>query len=548
MTDRCKGLALPNSYLMTARSDRKTITSGVRNMFNRVINLLPMGAMAFSIFFLTSTRLSAMPSIDYQDDINQVTNVNQLRDVSPTDWAYEALRSLVDRYGCIVGFPDRTYRGSQAVTRYEFAAGLNSCLNQIERLIASSEAIAREDLDTLNRLTREFEAELATLSGRVDNLESRTAFLEDNSFSTTTKLNAEIVNYILGTFGDEKPDGSDVDDQINVSSRIRLNFDSSFTGRDTLRVRLQARNVTSPAEAGGANALALNFEGNNENNVELNDLYYIFPIGDRITALVGTNGVDVDEIFQVAPTMGLVYDSLTLANNFNTLIYGNGISGGAGIGATVELVDWANVDIGYWANDPANPDEGSGLFNGNYAAGANLNLTFLDDRLNIALAYLRGYQGEGSGYDLAGFVGTEAATDPFEDRANSSDNFGVATSFRAIERLSIGGFFGYTTASTIDDNADADILAWSAYATFTDLLKEGSAFLVTFGQTPTLVDSEGNAVNDDEDSPYLLSLEYQYNLNDNIQITPGGYVLFNPNGNSNNDNIYVGTIRTIFRF
>ncbi|MGK7914955.1 MAG: S-layer homology domain-containing protein, partial [Prochloraceae cyanobacterium] len=52
-------------------------------------------------------------------EFNQVTNVNQLRDVSPADWAYEALRSLVDRYGCIVGYPDQTYRGGKALSRYE---------------------------------------------------------------------------------------------------------------------------------------------------------------------------------------------------------------------------------------------------------------------------------------------------------------------------------------------------------------------------------------------------------------------------------------------
>ena len=91
------------------------------------------------------------------DSLSQVTNVNQLRDVSPTDWAYEALRSLVDRYGCIVGYPNQTYRGNRALSRYEFAAGLNACLNQIERLIASSEAITREDIDTLNRLVQEFD-------------------------------------------------------------------------------------------------------------------------------------------------------------------------------------------------------------------------------------------------------------------------------------------------------------------------------------------------------------------------------------------------------
>ncbi|MEM8780351.1 MAG: iron uptake porin, partial [Cyanobacteria bacterium P01_G01_bin.49] len=57
--------------------------------------------------------------------MSQVTNISELQDVSPTDWAYEALRSLVERYGCIVGYPDRTFRGNRATSRWEFAAGLN---------------------------------------------------------------------------------------------------------------------------------------------------------------------------------------------------------------------------------------------------------------------------------------------------------------------------------------------------------------------------------------------------------------------------------------
>ena len=538
-------------------------------MFNNLTNTLPMGAMTLSVLFSTcnlgaakAQSTIAIPSSS-DDNMGQVTNVNQLRDVSPNDWAYEALRSLVDRYSCLAGFPKRTarageetspdvssqtYRGSQPLSRYEFAAGLNSCLNQIERLITSSEAVVREDLDTINRLTTEFESELATIGGRIDSLETRTAFLEDNQFSTTTKLNAEIVNYLLGTFGDEKPDGSDVDDQITFSSRIRLNFDSSFTGEDRLRVRLQARNVTSPAIAGGANSLALNFEGDSGNNVEISDLYYIFPVTERITATVGTNGIDVDDIFDVVPTMGVAYDALSLYSAYNNLIYDNGNGGGAAIGADIEFLETVNLQVGYWATNSADPDSGNGLFNGNYATGANLNIALLDERLNLALAYLRGYQGQGSGYDLGGFVGTDAVTDPFEDRANSSNNYGFASSFRIFEPLSIGGYFGYTTASSVSDDGDADILTWNAYLTYTDLLKEGSTAIISFGQPPTLVDSNDNAVAEDEDAPYLLNIEYQYSLNDYIQITPGGYVLFNPNGNSDNDTIYVGTIRTIFRF
>jgi hypothetical protein len=111
----------------------------------------------------------------------QVTNVNQLRDVEPTAWAYEALRSLVERYGCIVGYPDRTYRGDRALTRWEFAAGLNACLNVMERLIQEGIAVVREDLEKLKRLMQEFEAELAALGARVDNLEARVSFLDITS-------------------------------------------------------------------------------------------------------------------------------------------------------------------------------------------------------------------------------------------------------------------------------------------------------------------------------------------------------------------------------
>lgn len=72
---------------------------------------------------------------DRQNNVEQVTNVNQLKDVAPTDWSYDAIRSLSERYGCISGFPDGTYRGDRPITRYEFAAGLNSCFEQIERSV-----------------------------------------------------------------------------------------------------------------------------------------------------------------------------------------------------------------------------------------------------------------------------------------------------------------------------------------------------------------------------------------------------------------------------
>ncbi|MGL5064872.1 MAG: iron uptake porin, partial [Microcoleus sp.] len=80
--------------------------------------------------------------------MSQVTSVSQLSDVQPTDWAFQALQSLVERYGCIVGYPDGTYRGNRALTRYEFAAGVNACLDQVTKLIGASTAnfVTKDDL------------------------------------------------------------------------------------------------------------------------------------------------------------------------------------------------------------------------------------------------------------------------------------------------------------------------------------------------------------------------------------------------------------------
>lgn len=150
---------------------------------------------------LTPVGVSDLEDGEYMD---QVTSVTQLSDVQPTDWAFQALQSLVERYGCIAGYPDGTYKGNRAMTRFEFAAGLNACLDRITELIAAatSNLVTREDLAVLQRLQEEFSAELAALRGRVDSLEARTSELEANQFSTTTKLNGEVLFWLSDTWGE----------------------------------------------------------------------------------------------------------------------------------------------------------------------------------------------------------------------------------------------------------------------------------------------------------------------------------------------------------
>ena len=211
---------------------------------------------------------------DNQNSLSQVTSVSQFSDVQPTDWAFQALQSLVERYGCIAGYPSGVYRGNRALTRYEFAAGLNACLDRVNELIATATAdlVTKQDLATLQRLQEEFSAELATLRGRVDSLEARTAELEANQFSTTTKLVGEAIFAITDNFG------SNDNNNTVFQNRVRLNLQTSFTGKDTLNTRIAAGNAIGLTLPDGT------FEGtqtfnitNTDNSAIIDWLSYYYP-------------------------------------------------------------------------------------------------------------------------------------------------------------------------------------------------------------------------------------------------------------------------------
>jgi Carbohydrate-selective porin, OprB family/S-layer homology domain len=500
-----------------------------------------------------------------QDNQSQVTNVNQLRDVSPTDWAYEALRSLVDRYGCIAGFPNQTYRGDQALTRYEFAAGLNSCLNQIERLIASnSSGVDQEQLDTINRLQQEFEAELATLGGRVDEIESRTAVLEDSQFSTTTKLKGEAIFSVSDAFGGGVDDGDDnddndedINDEITLSDRVRLNFDTSFTGEDRLRARLQAGNITEYGDVTGTNSARLGYEANNGNDIELADLHYRFPVGEKADVWVGTQGLDLDDVFNTNNPQ--LADSGTGAlsrfSRYNPLLF-RGVEG-AGAGVNLDIIeDKVGVNVAYLTDNASDATEGEGLFNGSYSAGAQLEFAPIE-ALQLTATYIRDYQ-SGSTIDdneeVVGAVNYGGGTvsgqvvEPFgAGVASNADKVGLGATFNVGETIALSGFGGYANVGSLGagEEQSGDVWTWGANASLLDLVKEGSVLSIGGGMLPKFSSDD---VADDEDTSYLVEALYKFPLSDNISITPGAYAVFNPDHNTDNDTVYVGVVRTTFEF
>ncbi|MEL7408809.1 MAG: iron uptake porin, partial [Cyanobacteria bacterium J06558_2] len=533
--------------------------------------------------------------------------VNQLRDVSPTDWAYEALRSLTDRYGCIAGYPNQTYRGSEPLSRYEFAAGLNSCLNQIERLIAAGESVTQEDLQVINRLAEDFEAELAGIGGRVEELESRAAVLEDNQFSTTTKLGGETSFAISQVFGDEKADGSgDLDSVTVFNFRSRLSFNSSFTGKDLLKVRLDALNTVpfGPGEGDDPNITGTNmtrtaFDEGSDGSVRIGKLYYTFAFGDsgksdhsghddhghddhghddhghggdkdghgghsdhahgaaegKLSFVIDAIGGEFNENF--ANYNEFFSEELTGAisrfGRFNPIYY----QGLEGTGATINynFSDAISLSAGYLAFNGADPEDGAGLFNGSFGAIAQVNIEPTDS-FGFGVNYVRGFYGPDE-LVVSGETGSELANAPFgEETPTTADHIGLQGKYRISDGISVSAWGGVSFANAQTDGENegveveagdgATIFNWAVTLAFPDLFSEGSLGGIIFGQPPRVSSNDSGA--EEDDSAWHIEAQYRYKINDHVAINPGFFAVINPENDSDNDTLYVGTVRTIFEF
>ncbi|NET05570.1 MAG: iron uptake porin [Symploca sp. SIO2B6] len=528
-----------------------------------------------------------------QKSLNQVTNVSQLRDVSPGDWAFEALRSLVERYGCIAGYPDGTFRGNRPLTRYEFAAGLNACLDQITRLLASDNGGSSEDLERLQRLMREFEAELATLGTRVDGLEGRVAFLEDNQFSTTTKLEGEVIFGLASVFNGEDVNGDDVDQVAVFGDRVRLELNTSFTGQDLLFTRLATGNFPEFAEETGTFEGEIGFAQPEDNDVAVEVLYYQFPFGDNTEVSIFATGGAADDF---ADTLNILdgdggSGAVSLFGTRNPIYY---TVEGAGLGFKTALSNTFELSGGYLAsNDEVNnPSDGSGLFNGPYSALGQL-VFKPNDSLSIGLTYVHSYRQNdtGTGSRLANFqstleeffdtdVANQTVGDFLTDLGFSTDipvisnSYGIELSWRLSEQFVIGGWGGYTFSDTLStgngliNRGTIETLNFALTLGFPDLGKEGNLGGIIVGVEPYVVDSSVNQVNplaaanlalaglteddlpigEDDDISFHVEAFYQYQLTDNIAITPGVIWITAPNNDEDNDDLVIGTIRTTFSF
>lgn len=538
-----------NSRTIGATIGREPCTPAVAG--SRLQDLEAIDSQAARVECDEMAELYGIPAIANNGPLDRVNSVFQLSDVQPTDWAYSALQGLADRYGCLLAYPDGTYRGDRAITRYEFAAGLEVCINAIQNQIESAGTeIASTDLERLGRLQEEFAVELATVRAQVDGLEVRAAELEANQFATTTKLTGEITTALSHALGE------DIDEQPIFEQRVRLLFNTSFTGTDLFVSFIQMGNAGGFELTGetGEGLLSNQVFGDSDNEVAM-ALGYIFPIGEKFLVTLVSNGSALS--FSV-PTINPFIDDLDSGTtSVSTFAQHNPIyrfGGGASVSMDYEISDSLLLSTAYLAAEVALPVPGNGLFNGDYSALGQIRWTPTDG-LALGITYLNSYFGPGNfaygfGTDLS-LTGTDVANtlnglrDDYPVIANS---YGIETAWEVNPKFALSGWLGFTKARLIG-LGDADIWTYAVSFIFPDLGKVGNLGGIVLGAQPTLrgLDVPGSQ-SFSRDWAYHVEGFYKFQANDNISITPGFIWVPAPNQDKNNSDIFVGTLRTTFTF
>jgi hypothetical protein len=566
----------------------------------------PISEPTATISPITTSQLVSKPAalkvpsvvattVGNQPTAEQINQATESVEVKPGDWAYQTLQSLNAKYGC-----SDMPTGNRSLSREEFATSLNGCVQSMEELVARRKTrkvikkrrvapvkpapemveptpvapepappvappappeVSQQDLDQLKQLVQSFGTELQGVDARIKALDGKIADVKDKSFSTTTKLVGEAIFAVTGLAG-----GPSTATKTTIfSDRVRLNFRSSFTGKDLLLVRLQSRNSNSFAGApSGTNMARLGFEGSEENATTVHRLQYQLPLAPTTKVFVEAVGSELNDNYytfnpehQAAGTgavtrFGRFAPIYRLANEGAGIGVDHKFSPNLGLVLSYAVPRVGIPGVGGTAPETvSSPTENNGLFNGSNVLFSQLTFKPSDDA-SLGVAYARSYNSTGTG--LSGANGSNIANNPFASTAaalvpTTANHYTVMGSVNLSKDLIFSAWGGLTQAERASGVGKAEIWNYAATLAAKDFGSQGSTLGFVVGMQPKLTSNSGaTAARVDPGTGMHIEAFYKYKASDNLFITPGLLMLTNPEHNTANPTEYLGTIRTTFVF
>jgi hypothetical protein len=467
---------------------------------------------------------------DYAASEEQVTSITQFSDVYPTDWAYQALANLIERYGCVAGYPNGTFRGNRAMTRYEAAALLNACLDRIT-----------EVTDELRRLIKEFETELAVIRGRVDGLEARVGELEATQFSTTTKLKGK-ATFVTGAMNSEDDSAKADDDKFSFSYDYRLGLKTSFTGKDLLFARLRAGNMKDGSAFSGG-FRKLDVSGMEGNTFELDRLYYKFPVSTGLSAIVGPMARNTESL-GMKPTAYTVKTLNMFGGQFGAgNVYNKETGGLVGLIWKQKVAKGEprlTAALNYVADDGEQASSSAGMFTDESKANTTAQVGYGNKKWGAALGYRYGQCGAGFG---TGYYKSQSCG----DETVESHNFALNGFWRPAETgfiPSVSASYGW---SDLEGSTVEELQTWMVGFQWDKVADTSHSFAVGFGAPLYVSSQEGDA----PDAPELAwEASLKYKVSNNITLIPAIFYLPESSSAQGESGLeqFGAVVQTVFKF
>jgi len=466
-----------------------------------------------------------MSGVNQYASAQQVTSVTQFSDVQPSDWAYQALSNLVERYGCVAGYPNGTFAGAKSMTRYEAAALLNSCLERVT-----------ESTDELKKLLAEFDTELTVLTARVDGLDKKVGRLQAQQFSTTTKLNGEATFVLGGVPGYRTTTGANAGNTA-FNYDLRINFDTSFSGKDLLRTRLRSGNFSSAPFGSSSSLFKLDkaeVSTAGSSNVWLDRLYYQFPAGKNVTLTAGALVRNTEMAWIPSAYKSNILDFFQLGGASG--VYNKAT--GAGFGAQYKQPGTQ----GFVANLNYVAEDGSNTNTGEFNSSGKLNLLgqvgYRAPQWGVAVGYRYGTEGSRvRNYNALG-GGSGALVNGQDSNSVAFNAYWQPKTSGIIPSISLGyGYNGISGAGAVTGATNSQ--SWFTGLQWSDVFAQGNAAGIAVGQ-PSNSENAAKAT--------MLEFFYKYQVSDNISVTPAIFYASDNQGDKTASSNWGGVIQTTFRF
>ena len=364
-----------------------------------------------------------------------------------------------------------------------------------------------EDIENLKSIVKELQSKIDELDG----LQPNQSEFEAGSFSTTTSMDGKAIFWVGGIDGindiDDDEDGSLADeptDGVQTGYTYTMNLNTSFTGDDNLYVRLKGGNNGDAWSSKPAGYHISTKDTDHAMNID--KIWYTFPIGESITAFVGP--MIENYYMYVTPSIYKpgALKAFKLGGNSNF-----GASTDVGFGFKYE----ADNGFAIASNIVDKNADSTGFFQNDSVSKCDTQFAYTKDRYHLSLTLSNAQEWTSQLYNATA-LGENTAADSMGYAARAY--WMPEESGTAVPEISVG--YDLKVWDDAANGAVDEAASWMIGLTWKDIMSADDRIGIALSQPLKATSVAGGGDTGEVDDPLLWEAYYSFKYNDYMTITP----------------------------